>query len=181
MKIYTKQGDSGQTQVYAKEMIRASKDDALLVSYGSLDELNAHIGLIVASLPSFEGANETIKQAQTQALQDIQQTIFAIGFAISDSAQLKQSMVDSLEQGIDQMQLQVKPQTKFILPGGHTLAAQVHIARTVARRAERELVSLSKVHELHPLALAYINRLSDFLFVFARYINHLSKHADIEV
>jgi cob(I)alamin adenosyltransferase len=182
MKIYTKQGDSGQTQVYAKEVLRLDKDDALLECYGTLDELNAWVGLVQAQLLAAD-AEPLLKSLMGYAgeLQTIQQHLFTIGFAISDQAKLTEGMIHTLELSIDSMQEQLSPQTKFILPGGHSLAAMVHVVRTVARRAERRLVSLSKVHDTHPLALAFINRLSDYLFVFSRLVNHATQNPDVEV
>ncbi|MFC4699526.1 cob(I)yrinic acid a,c-diamide adenosyltransferase [Glaciecola siphonariae] len=185
MKIYTKQGDAGQTQVYAKEVIRLDKDDAILQCYGTLDELNAWIGLVAAQVNETV-TNNTNNNSPALApfcaeLQLIQQHIFSIGFAISDQANLSADMVEQLEASIDNMQQQLRPQTKFILPGGSITASHVHVARTVARRAERCIVSLSKVHDTQPLALAFINRLSDYLFVFARLVNHLSDIPDVEV
>lgn len=181
MKIYTKQGDGGQTQVYAKEVLRLDKDDALLECYGTLDELNAWIGVIQAKLKTSTPSNFMALQGFSSELQNIQQQLFAIGFAISDQAKLSDDMINALELSIDAMQMEVMPQTKFILPGGHPVAADVHVARTVARRAERRLVSLSKVHDVHPLALSFVNRLSDYLFVFSRLVNHITEHPDIEV
>lgn len=181
MKIYTKQGDAGQTQVYAKEVLRLDKDDALLECYGTLDELNAWIGVIHAALTSDPEQQVETLQGFNEQLQRIQQQLFSIGFAISDQASLSQDMVTALESAIDVMQSELSPQTKFILPGGHPIAAHVHVARTVARRAERRLVSLSKMHDVHPLALSFVNRLSDYLFVFARLVNHTNKQADVEV
>jgi len=181
MKIYTKQGDGGKTQVYAKEILRLDKDDALLECYGTLDELNAWIGVVQAKLALVISIDATVLETFAKELQNIQQHLFAIGFAISDQAKLSSEMIDSLENSIDAMQLTLKPQTKFILPGGHELAANVHVARTVTRRAERRLVSLSKVHDVHPLALSFVNRLSDYLFVLSRVVNHVTQHPDIEV
>jgi cob(I)alamin adenosyltransferase len=181
MKIYTKQGDAGQTQVYAKEVLRLDKDDVLLECYGTLDELNACIGLIHSQVSDTNLSYYKQLSSFGAELQSIQQQLFAIGFAISDQAPLTQDMIQNLEISIDDMQVQLEPQTKFILPGGHIIAASTHVARTVARRAERRLVSLSKMHAIHPLALSYVNRLSDYLFVFARYINYVTEHSDIEV
>jgi cob(I)alamin adenosyltransferase len=168
--------------VYAKEVLRLDKDDALLECYGTLDELNASIGVIQAHL-AHPTLNEALRSLApfAEELQGIQQNLFTIGFAISDEVNINEQIILDLESAIDVMQDQLQPQTKFILPGGHLIAAHTHVARTVARRAERRLVALSKIHSIHPLALSYVNRLSDYLFVFARFVNYMTEHADIEV
>jgi cob(I)alamin adenosyltransferase len=178
MKIYTKQGDSGKTQVYAKDIMKLDKDDAILECYGTLDELNANLGVVHALL---KNSGERQLSEYAEQMQSIQERLFAIGFAISDQGELDDSMIALLESSIDTMQQALPAQTKFILPGGHELAAHLHIARTVARRAERRCVSVSKLHEINPLVIAYINRLSDYLFVLARYSNHVMQCPDIEI
>ncbi len=177
MKIYTRTGDTGQTQVYADQVLKKDKDDSLLQCYGTLDELNSNLGLM-AALASQE--TQAIAH-QVQALQAIQQDIFAMGFAMSNASQLRTDAVEWLETHIDVMTETLPAQTRFILPGGAVIAAHAHVARTIARRAERELVTLSKHTELAPLVLQYINRLSDFLFVFARWCNAQLSTPDIEI
>lgn len=167
MKIYTKQGDSGETQVYAKQALRLSKDDLILDTYGNLDELNAQIGLLISMLSD---AKKDFAGLQKDC-QQIQQNIFQIGFAISDSSNLNEENIETLEQQIDALQSTLPAQTRFILPGGSQSASQAHVCRTVCRRAERCMVALSKQHAIKPEAQAYINRLSDYLFVVARSIN----------
>lgn len=175
MKIYTKQGDTGETQVYAKQAIRLGKDDLILQTYGDLDELNAHVGLLISLLSDSEFSVLKI-QCQT-----IQHCIFQIGFAISDSSKLNDKHVSDLESLIDAMQAELPPQTHFILPGGSKAASQAHICRTVCRRAERSIVALSKQHSIEAVAQSYINRLSDYLFVVARSINAKQGISDIFV
>jgi cob(I)alamin adenosyltransferase len=179
MKIYTKEGDSGKTQVFAKDIMRLDKDDALLECYGTLDELNANLGVVHALLIEHGKASELNQSAEQ--IQEIQHRLFSIGFAISNQGELTEGMINKLEANIDQMQQSLPAQTKFILPGGHILAAQLHVTRTIARRAERRCVSLAKLHEVNPLVVAYVNRLSDYLFVLARYSNHLMQYPDIEI
>ncbi|MBF7072964.1 cob(I)yrinic acid a,c-diamide adenosyltransferase [Glaciecola sp. MH2013] len=203
MKIYTKTGDKGATQIYTSDMLRVSKSDMILDCYGTLDELNSHIGLLAAAIEESESIRSFI-QAEKIASQDnnfesiqptffknIQLNIFAIGFAISDKPQLEAEATLQLEEAIDQLQLTLPAQTKFILPGGSVLAAQAHVARTVARRAERQLVALS-LHQqsnselvssepVPDVCLSYVNRLSDYLFVVARVVNKLQQIDDIEV
>lgn len=177
MKIYTKHGDSGETQVYAKQAIRLSKDDLIIHTYGELDELNANVGLLISLLDE-AAAEFSILQNQCQI---IQQDIFQIGFAISDSSKLTSENVAKLEQYIDIMQSELPPQTRFILPGGSKEASQAHICRTICRRAERSMVALSKQQTIEAVAQTYINRLSDYLFVVARSVNAKLSVTDIFV
>jgi cob(I)alamin adenosyltransferase len=180
MKIYTKMGDKGTTAVYTSTVERYDKDNAILDCYGNLDELNAYLGLVVSII----GTQPTQADDQLQisaVLQSCQRELFAIGFAVSDTDKLSVQTVEALESTIDQLQAKLAPQTSFILPGGSQLAANLHVARTIARRAERSLVTLSKQQQISDLALAYINRLSDLLFVLARYANAQAKIDDIPV
>lgn len=175
MKIYTKQGDKGTSAVYTNTVIRVDKDDALLECYGTLDELNSYIGLLASQ---FDTQNNL---STVNFLQTLQKDIFAIGFALSDSDKLSSDAIAKLESKIDEMQQDLPPQTSFILPGGSEVAAHTHIARTLARRAERNLVAVAKQHEVNDIALAYINRLSDYLFVLARHTNLAQGKSDIKV
>ena len=175
MKIYTKQGDKGTSAIYTKTVIRVDKDDTLLDCYGTLDELNSHLGLVAAQFDLMQ------KVETVSFLQGIQKDIFDIGFALSDTDKLTTEAVNKLEIAIDNMQAELPPQTSFILPGGTILASQIHVTRTINRRAERNLVSVSKSHEVNDIALAYINRLSDYLFVLARHTNKNSGKPDIEI
>ena len=187
MKIYTRTGDTGQTQVYTHEVLKKDKDDSLLQCYGTLDELNSYVGLITAHLVA---ENNSHLQADTTTLphpevlswlEQIQRDIFAMGFAMSNASQLRDGGVEWLECCIDNMTERLAPQTSFIVPGGTVNAANIHVTRTIARRAERELVTLHKHTELAPNVLKYINRLSDFMFVLARATNAQSRVVDISV
>lgn len=171
MKIYTKGGDKGETQIYAGEMVRMSKSADVLACYGTLDELNAHIGLLI-SLDI--GTHEKIGVK-------IQQALFQIGFAISADTQLQQRDLSLLESEIDKMQALLPPQTSFILPGGCHSAAQAHVCRTVARRAERGIVALINNYPVPELCIQYMNRLSDYLFVLARTLNHQANISETKV
>lgn len=162
MKIYTKTGDKGQTQIFADKIQRLPKNADVLDCYGTLDELNAHLGLL---------ASELDDPSQKESLYCIQQRLFQIGFAISASTTLCLADVQRLEHDIDTMQSAMPAQTSFILPGGCKAAAQAHVARTVTRRAERCLVALVDNYPVPELCLQYVNRLSDYLFVFARWQN----------
>ena len=173
MKIYTKSGDKGHTQVYVDKPVRVTKCDAVIEVYGALDELNAHIGLLCSSY-----SDDIDTQ---QKLQTIQRAIFESGYALSASSKLTTADIDSLEQDIDRMTAEIAPQTAFILPGGSSTASQAHVCRTVCRRAERTLVSLQQEQDISEIVLAYINRLSDWLFVFARWTNHHNGNLDVLV
>ncbi|MFA3792060.1 cob(I)yrinic acid a,c-diamide adenosyltransferase [Aliiglaciecola sp. SL4] len=166
MKIYTKSGDTGKTQIYADKVVRLDKNDEVLECYGTLDELNANIGLLISN------SRCPVISEQTELLMDIQKNLFQIGFAISANASLTENAVTQLETTIDQLQAKLAPQTHFILPGGHTIASQAHVCRTVARRAERRMVGLLSTYPVPEACLQYLNRLSDYLFVLARAINH---------
>lgn len=180
MKIYTKTGDKGTTQVYTSEMLRLNKNDAILECYGSIDELNSHIGLLSALLSVDTSKTENPFLSQRFML-DIQKTLFSIGFAISDKPQIDEDATTVLEQAIDKLQQELPPQTKFILPGGSQLAAQAHICRTVTRRAERTIVSVSQQQKVPDICIQYLNRLSDYFFVAARALNFSAQIEDIEV
>jgi cob(I)alamin adenosyltransferase len=192
MKIYTKTGDKGTTQVYTSQVLRLDKNDAILECYWSIDELNSHIGLLSILLigapseqqkPNGQNAlnirlNEFVNPA---FMFNIQQTLFSIGFAISDKPQIDNNATEALEIAIDAMQSELPTQTKFILPGGTQAASQAHICRTVTRRAERTIVTVAKQQNVPEICIQYLNRLSDYFFVAARYLNHRENHADIEV
>lgn len=180
MKIYTKTGDKGTTQVYTSEVLRLNKNDAILECYGSIDELNSHIGMLSALLVAdkFDEAEPCLSQS---FMFGIQKTLFSIGFAISDKPQIDDNATQLLEEAIDKLQQKLPPQTKFILPGGSQLAAQAHICRTVTRRAERTIVSVAQQQNVPDICIQYLNRLSDYFFVAARALNFRAQIADIEV
>ena len=184
MKIYTGTGDRGKTSLFSGE--RIEKNDGRIEAYGAVDELNAFIGAVAASLPSGPESDTLRKQ-----LTGIQADLFRVGgwlatTADSPSMAYLQPMgqADSLrlEELVDHMQSQLPELTVFILPGGHASAAWAHVARTVCRRAERRIISLlgriSPTDEGANGMLIYINRLSDYLFVLARYCNHLAGRED---
>lgn len=174
MKIYTKQGDKGKTSVYTNTILKLDKDDILLECYGTLDELNSYLGLCISTLGQ-------VLADQKEQLLKCQQHLFTIGFALSDTDKLVADSITELEHAIDNIQIKLPPQTSFILPGGCQLAASLHVTRTLARRAERRLVSVSKHHTVSDISLAYLNRLSDYLFVLARYSNFSLGNAEFEI
>jgi cob(I)alamin adenosyltransferase len=168
MSIYTKTGDKGFTSLV--NGTRVPKDHIRVEAYGSIDELNAHIALLKSIIE-----NETI----TCDLLEIENNLFVIQthlavdpdkecfFSLPD---IQKVSTDNLEKHIDRMTEQLMPVKTFILLGGHVIIAQCHIARCICRRAERTLITLSKTSEVNSQILCYINRLSDYLFILARYM-----------
>lgn len=176
MKIYTKTGDQGETGLIGG--VRVSKDHARIQAYGALDELNAGLGFAL-SHPA--GVPEPLRGQ----LSRVQSELFHLGaeLATPQGQAPRATMVDAaaiqdLEKEIDRMEQDLTPLRSFILPGGHPSAAALHLARTVCRRAEREAVSLSHAESLRPQVVQYLNRLGDYLFVAARWVNH--KHQTAE-
>ena len=179
VKVYTKQGDQGKTQIYTDDLHRVDKDSAECHLYGTLDELNSYIGLLIAERPAVD--HVLFSTCFDEKLEAIQQQLFKIGFAVSDHAQVESGATEQLESLIDQMGEIIPPQTSFILPGGHKAASVAHVCRTIARRAERNMVTVLKTASVKAEILQYINRLSDYFFVLARFINHLTKHPEVKV
>ena len=181
-KIYTKTGDRGDTGLFGGE--RVSKDAPRICAYGDIDELNALIGWIRGRIQEeARGTSPTVKPVLTidPWLQKIQNDLFDMGALLATphperlktkaSRFLSEEDIAFLETSIDQMEEELPPLNNFILPGGTELASRAHMARTVCRRAERNIVSLMKVETLEKEVLVYTNRLSDFLFVLARWLN----------
>lgn len=159
-KITTRTGDDGTTG--AADGARLDKDDVLIQAQGELDELNSMLGLLACRL---EGDEQ-------DWVRIIQQNLFDIGGEISLGEHYVESdIVTELDEAIENFNNQLAPLKEFILPGGNEAGAWCHLARAVCRRAERSMVSLNRSRPLNPASLAYINRLSDFLFVFARLLN----------
>jgi len=157
-KIYTRTGDAGDTG--KADGARVSKDDCLIHAQGDIDELNSFIGLL---------ASKVDENALSQLILKIQHDLFNIGAEISLSQPLITAKdVEYLEQQLDHYNADLPPLKEFILPGGGEVASLCHVARAVCRRAERNLVTLDKEHGIGSELLAYINRLSDLLFVLAR-------------
>jgi cob(I)alamin adenosyltransferase len=170
VKIYTRRGDKGDTGL--TDGSRVSKDDARVAAYGEVDELSAVLGVARA-----QAAGSDLDRL----LSDVQRDLFAIGAQLADpkatlsarraKAAVKPEHVERLERAIDAREATLPPLEAFILPGGSPVGALLHLARTVCRRAERAVVGLSRVHPVDPVVLAYVNRLSDLLFVLARHEN----------
>lgn len=169
MKIYTKTGDDGQTSLFAGG--RVSKDDGRLHAYGTVDELNTILGLVLAN---------NVHAELQDSLQRIQNELFVIGADLATPLdadadwvkRMDEAPTQKLEQEIDTFESALPQLKNFILPGGTIAAAFLHQARTVCRRAERWIVSMDAA--ANPLARIYINRLSDWLFTASRYENHLA-------
>lgn len=176
MKIYTKTGDDGTTALF--DGTRVPKNHERVELYGDVDELNSVIGVAA----SFLKHEDFLKE-----LHGIQKDLFALGAQLAnpkhkkqkDKADFSAEKVTALEQSIDRMEKLLVPMTSFILPGGSLAAAFLHLARTVCRRAERKLVALAAHEDIDPLYMHFLNRLSDYLFVAARYANFLEKTSDV--
>lgn len=169
MKIYTKTGDNGTTSLIGGTKVLKSNER--IEAYGTIDELNAHIGL----------CRDLITDDHTRSmLKEIQDRLFTIGAALACDPDKETKMkipdlhvadVDLLEKEMDKMDGQLEPLQKFILPGGHPTVSQIHIARCVCRRTERLVVNLLiRDQEHETLIIQYMNRLSDYLFILGRYI-----------
>lgn len=167
-KIYTRTGDDGSSGLAGGE--RRDKDDIVFMAMGDIDELNAHIGMIHALLPESHAPNQP---AISHTLDVIAHLLFNVGgeIAMPEFVGIEDKHIAYLEAQIDQMNAHLPYLKEFILPKGNVLICQIHIARCVARRAERACVMLKKQQgTLSEQTLAFINRLSDYLFVLARFV-----------
>ncbi len=166
MKIYTKTGDAGETGLWGG--LRVRKDAARIKAYGNVDELNAVLGMVRAG-PLPDGLDPLLERIQNE--------LFVLGSDLAtpgDSARIpriQEGYITQLEREIDQFEAELEPLKNFILPGGTLGAAQLHLARTVCRRVERNIITLAGLEEINPFVLPYINRLSDWLFVLSRVAN----------
>ncbi len=174
MKIYTKTGDDGTTGVQGGK--RISKSNLRIKAYGTIDELNATIGLVLSK--KFDDDIENL-------LRNIQNDLFVAGSDLSnpDLSNMKnritKEMVVNIEKNIDRLENELPPITNFILPGGHEVASLIHIARTIARRAETIVISLNEKETINDECKKFLNRLSDLLFVIARTVNKKNGFNDI--
>lgn len=178
VKIYTRAGDDGTTGTLGPG--RVAKSDPRIESYGTVDELNATLGVARAADSAGWLANE---------LEAIQRQLFHLGAELATTdptlvatlVRIGDADVAELEQIIDRLEAALPPLRNFVLPAGTPLAAQLHVARTVCRRAERRVVALACLdHDLEPRLTRYLNRLSDLLFVMARWSNHRAGASDVE-
>lgn len=175
-KIYTGNGDQGSTRLSSGQTVK--KNDARVSAYGSVDELNSHIGVAMTS---------NLDQLLDKELTMIQNELFHLGSDLSfrleeeemrSIPQIESRHVARLESLIDSLYALVGPLENFVLPGGTQGAAQLHVARTVCRRAEREVTALAELEQIGSFAIPYLNRLSDALFVMARYENQCKEVAE---
>jgi cob(I)alamin adenosyltransferase len=176
--IYTRTGDSGETALF--DGSRVSKAAPRVEAYGDVDELNAVLGVARAS-----GVDADV----SDRLLAVQRDLFALGARLADpneriagrvtKATLSEADVRRLEAWIDQLEAELPPLRRFVIPGGSPAAATLHLARTVCRRAERRIVELGQA-AVEPPLLAYVNRLSDLLFVLARIVDRRAGRADVE-
>ena len=176
-RIYTRAGDKGKTRLAGGQAI--PKDDLRIECYGTVDELNAFVGAARTTAESLEPRARQLTALST-TLKRVQHELFNLGSLLATlpedlhpkQPRITQSEIDKLEQEIDSANQELHPLRSFVLPGGSRLEAELHICRTVCRRAERLLVSLAKEQEVSPEALQYLNRLGDALFVWSRWANH---------
>ena len=176
MKIYTKTGDKGTTALFGGT--RVPKHHIRIDSYGTVDELNSHLGLI---------RDQNINQHYKNVLMDIQDKLFTVGAILATDPEkailksgkerlnipkISESHIAKLEEEMDRMNEALPPMTHFVLPGGHQTVSFCHIARCVCRRAERLASALNDIEPFQPESLMYLNRLSDYLFVLARKLSY---------
>ena len=167
MKVYTKTGDKGTTSLV--NGTRVGKDDLRLEAYGTLDELSAFIAVLMDSTDRF---NDVFKRIQERLL--VAECLLATDETSELRKQLPQmeeSDVEGIEKFIDEMNESLKPLNSLIIPGGNLLASKCHVCRTVCRRAERAVVRMSRQHDVNPVIMRYLNRLSDMFFVMSRVIS----------
>lgn len=180
MKIYTKTGDEGKTSLFGGE--RVDKDHLRIEAFGNVDELNAELGaaraqmeMAAADYSEVDGLLDTVQNQ----LFDVGAELATLESAAKGTQLLDQGAVQSLEQAIDRWEGQLPPLRQFVLPGGTSAAARLHVARCVCRRCERSLVSLMRKSPVRPEIAMYLNRLGDLLFVLARVANQVAGQPDI--
>ena len=165
-RIYTRGGDRGETSL--GDGSRVPKLDCRIDAFGTVDELNSHIGLaLVAEAPA--EVLEVLGRVQNE-LFDLGAD-FSVPFGIADRLRISEAQIDALERDCDRFNAELPELKSFVLPGGGELAARLHVARAVCRRAERDALGAAEEVDLNPLALVYLNRLSDLLFILARTAN----------
>ena len=168
-KIYTRGGDAGETSL--GDGSRVSKLDCRIGAFGTVDELNAAIGVVLAG---------EVPAELRAPLERVQNELFDVGadlsvpWGVTDRLRVEQGMIDELERLCDRFNADLPELRSFVLPGGSEAAARLHVARTLCRRAERDALEASRELELNPLVLRYLNRLSDLLFILARTANAIA-------
>jgi cob(I)alamin adenosyltransferase len=176
VKIYTKTGDKGDTKLFDGTQVR--KNDSRVEAYGQVDELNSLVGAAASFLSDSE---------LKEMLFGIQRDLFSVGAQLADPNQhgkkpksrLDAARITALEDSIDRFETELPPLRQFILAGGAPAGAMLHVARTVCRRAERRVTALAESVEIDSRNIEYLNRLSDFLFVLARLVNHRQGQQEI--
>lgn len=174
MKIYTKTGDDGTTGLQGGK--RVQKSDLRIQAYGAVDEINSVLGIILT-----QNLDSDVKDSLIQ----IQNELFVAGSDLSNpdlsnqKNRITEDMITNLEKYIDKFEAELTPLTNFILPGGHRVAAFLHLARTTTRRAETIIVELVQKEQINPQCQKYLNRLSDLFFVMARLVNKRTGTPDI--
>lgn len=176
MKVYTKKGDKGNTGLIGGT--RVPKYNLRIDSYGTVDELNSYLGLL---------RDKALDDNFKEFIIDIQDRLFTMGSWLASDPEkgkmelpeLHESDIKKLEDGIDKMDEELEPMRFFVLPGGHETVSFCHITRCVCRRAERLVTALNAESKVNPLILAYLNRLSDYLFVYGRYVSFKLKAEEI--
>ena len=177
MKIYTKTGDKGDTSLFGGN--RVPKNNIRIEAYGTVDELNASLGLVVS---------ETLSEEVAKSIKKIQNDLFIVGGDLATPlSELKvkiqrttETMISFLENEIDLYDSKIEELKSFILPGGVKTSSLLHLSRTICRRAERRAVELANVEQINVEIVKYLNRLSDLLFIFARFENFNNNVPDIE-
>jgi cob(I)alamin adenosyltransferase len=168
-RIYTRGGDEGETSL--GDGSRVSKGDPRIGAYGTIDELNSHLGIALSG---------ACPEPLRGPLESVQNELFDVGadlcvpFEVEGRLRVEQRMVDRLEELCDRFNADLPELRSFVLPGGTPTAAAIHVARTVCRRAERETLAAASELDVNPLVLVYLNRLSDLLFILARAANALA-------
>jgi cob(I)alamin adenosyltransferase len=172
-RIYTRRGDAGETSL--GDFSRVSKLDSRIAAYGTTDELNSVIGVVLAGDCPHElrGPLELIQNELFDVGADL-----CVPLSVEGRLRVEQAMVDRLEELCDRFNEDLPELKSFVLPGGTAAAAGLHVARTVCRRAERETLAAAAEHDVNPLAAVYLNRLSDLLFILARTANALAGTAE---
>ena len=175
-RIYTRRGDQGSTSLVGGQHV--PKDSLRIESYGTIDELNAAIGLATVTLDELTGHRKDTGR-MLAILRRVQHELFNLGSILATlpedvhprQPRVTQGEIDQLEREIDEMNEPLGPLRSFVLPGGSRINAELHLCRTICRRAERVLVALARQETVPPEAITYLNRLSDALFVWSRWVN----------
>lgn len=165
MKVYTKKGDQGKTSLIGGN--RVDKDHIRIEAYGTVDELNSHIGLV----------RDLLNDSYTPIFINIQNNLFTLGSLLANESskmklpEITKEDIEELELAIDKLDETLPVMRNFVLPGGHVSVSSIHIARCVCRRAERKVITLNREVEISGIIIAYLNRLSDYLFVLSRKVS----------